>query len=207
MTDRNINATHGRQRLIDAALQLSAQKRSFSSLSIREITRQAGLSAPAFYRHFEDLNALGSAVIDLVKADVLTAFTEVRRDTARQDNVDIRPMLLSRFFDYAVQNPTPIIVGTCEAYGPLAGMRNAMREAMRSIAEDISDDLHISRLMPGLSHQAMVEVLTIIAHTIFFMALDYVEFPDKREDIFQKAERVIVILFSGAIALTDAETE
>ena len=202
-TITDIAQTSGRQRLIDAALSLSAQKRSFSALGIREIAREAGLSAPAFYRHFADLNELGTALIEQVRTDVLMAFTDVRHNAAPQENLDIRPMLLGRFFEFVLNNPEPIIVGTCEAYGPLQAMRETMRVAMRSVAEDISEDLRIARLMPGLSHEAMVEVLTIITQNVFFMGLDYLEYPERRAEIFAKAERLVVILFTGALALAD----
>lgn len=46
-----------------AALRL-LDERSFSALSLREVTRQAGIVPAAFYRHFDSMEALGLVLID-----------------------------------------------------------------------------------------------------------------------------------------------
>ena len=46
-----------------AALRL-LDERSFSALSLREVTREAGIVPAAFYRHFESMEALGLVLID-----------------------------------------------------------------------------------------------------------------------------------------------
>src|SRR5690242_14503989 len=52
-----------RRAIIAAALKL-LQDRSFSSLSLREVTREVGIVPAAFYRHFESMEALGLVLID-----------------------------------------------------------------------------------------------------------------------------------------------
>lgn len=52
-----------RQAIIDAALHL-LEEDSFSALSLREVTRKAGIVPAAFYRHFESMEALGLVLID-----------------------------------------------------------------------------------------------------------------------------------------------
>jgi AcrR family transcriptional regulator len=52
-----------RRAIIAAALKL-LDDRSFGSLSLREVTREAGIVPAAFYRHFESMEALGLVLID-----------------------------------------------------------------------------------------------------------------------------------------------
>ncbi|HEY6575131.1 MAG TPA: TetR family transcriptional regulator [Mycobacterium sp.] len=52
-----------RRAIIAAALRL-LEERSFSGLSLREVTREAGIVPAAFYRHFESMEALGLVLID-----------------------------------------------------------------------------------------------------------------------------------------------
>ena len=52
-----------RRAIIAAALKL-LEERSFSGLSLREVTREAGIVPAAFYRHFESMEALGLVLID-----------------------------------------------------------------------------------------------------------------------------------------------
>src|SRR5258708_29094266 len=52
-----------REALLDAALEL-LEDESFSSLSLRQVTRAAGIVPTAFYRHFDSMQELGLALID-----------------------------------------------------------------------------------------------------------------------------------------------
>jgi len=52
-----------RQALLDAALRL-LERHSLSGLSLREVTRAAGVVPAAFYRHFPDLDSLGVALVE-----------------------------------------------------------------------------------------------------------------------------------------------
>lgn len=52
-----------RRAIVAAALRL-LEDRSFSALSLREVTREAGIVPAAFYRHFESMDALGLVLID-----------------------------------------------------------------------------------------------------------------------------------------------
>lgn len=53
-----------RRALLDAALQLLEGERSFSSLSLREVTKGAGITPAGFYRHFSGMEELGHALIE-----------------------------------------------------------------------------------------------------------------------------------------------
>ena len=53
-----------RRSLIDASFgQLSAD-RGFSNLSLREVSREAGIAPTSFYRHFKDMDELGLVMVD-----------------------------------------------------------------------------------------------------------------------------------------------
>ena len=53
-----------RRQIIDAAFRLLSLDRSYSSLSLREVTREAGIAPNSFYRHFEDMEELGLTLVD-----------------------------------------------------------------------------------------------------------------------------------------------
>src|SRR5919206_3279534 len=52
-----------RKALLRAALKLLSRN-SFDSISLREVTKEAGISPTAFYRHFDDMEELGLALVD-----------------------------------------------------------------------------------------------------------------------------------------------
>src|SRR5580698_2758468 len=50
--------------LLKAALRLMKEGRSFTGLSLREVTREAGVVPTAFYRHFGGMDELGLALVE-----------------------------------------------------------------------------------------------------------------------------------------------
>ena len=54
-----------REDLLAAALRLIGPHRSVSSLSLREVAREAGIAPNSFYRQFRDIDELAVALIDL----------------------------------------------------------------------------------------------------------------------------------------------
>ncbi|MEI7546099.1 MAG: TetR family transcriptional regulator [Mycobacteriaceae bacterium] len=78
-----------RRSIIAAALTL-LDERSFSALSLREVTREAGIVPAAFYRHFESMEALGLVLID----ESFRSLREMLR-SARTDKLDPNRMIES----------------------------------------------------------------------------------------------------------------
>ena len=58
-------ASISRDDLLAAALRLIGPHRSVSSLSLREVAREAGIAPNSFYRQFRDIDELAVALIDL----------------------------------------------------------------------------------------------------------------------------------------------
>src|ERR1700739_681002 len=74
-----------RRAIVAAALKLLGD-RSFSGLSLRQVTREAGIVPAAFYRHFESMEALGLVLIDesfRVLRDMLRSARAGKLDTNR----------------------------------------------------------------------------------------------------------------------------
>ena len=69
-----------RQALMDAARELLDSGRAFSSLSLREVARAAGIVPTGFYRHFKDMDALGLALVAEVGETFRTTLRQVRRN-------------------------------------------------------------------------------------------------------------------------------
>ncbi|WP_193046023.1 TetR family transcriptional regulator [Mycolicibacterium baixiangningiae] len=62
-SSREVKKEATRRAIVTAALSL-LEERSFAALSLREVTREAGIAPAAFYRHFESMDALGLVLID-----------------------------------------------------------------------------------------------------------------------------------------------
>lgn len=49
---------------MEAAFSQLSAERSFASLSLREVAREAGIAPTSFYRHFRDVDELGLTMVD-----------------------------------------------------------------------------------------------------------------------------------------------
>jgi AcrR family transcriptional regulator len=82
-------ATISRNDLLAAALRLIGPHRSVSSLSLREVAREAGIAPNSFYRQFRDIDELAVALIDLA-GQSLRKIVGAARHRAATDHSIIR---------------------------------------------------------------------------------------------------------------------
>jgi AcrR family transcriptional regulator len=68
-----------RDDIVEAALKLVGPQRSVSSLSLREVAREAGIAPNSFYRQFRDMDELVVALIDLAGSSLRQIIGEARQ--------------------------------------------------------------------------------------------------------------------------------
>ena len=75
-----------REAILAAALELS-QTQGFAQLSLRQVSRQAGVVPTAFYRHFESMDELGLALVEQSFATLRQMIRDAQRDPHVFDNI------------------------------------------------------------------------------------------------------------------------
>lgn len=145
-----------RRAIVTAALRLLAE-RSFSALSLREVTREAGISPAAFYRHFESMEALGLVLIDesfRSLRDMLRGARAGKLDPTRviESSVDI-------LIDSVQQRREHWRFIGRERSSGVTVLRYAIRTEIRLITSELAIDL---ARFPGL-HTWSSEDLNILA--------------------------------------------
>lgn len=68
-----------REDIMEAALKLVGPHRSVSSLSLREVAREAGIAPNSFYRQFRDMDELAVALIERAGASLRQIIGEARQ--------------------------------------------------------------------------------------------------------------------------------
>jgi AcrR family transcriptional regulator len=76
-----------REDIIAAALKLLGPTRSVSTLSLREVAREAGIAPNSFYRHFHDMDELAVALIDLAGQSLRQIIGEARQRATSEQSV------------------------------------------------------------------------------------------------------------------------
>ena len=191
----------GKQRLIDAALRLAAEKRSFSSLGIRELARAAGLNPNTFYRHFETLDDLGLATVALIGERLRPMLRHERWAAARDEPGSVARRASQAFFDFTLGHPDAFLVGVTVFHGPSPRLRDAVAGVLENVAAEMADDVLRLQLVPVLPGRTLDAVCRHIVDHLFHMSIDYIERPYCRGELALAAERFIIWLFAGAAAV------
>ncbi len=163
-----------RNELLDAALRLLEDK-SFSSLSLREVAREAGVVPTAFYRHFASMEELGLVLID----DSFRTLREMIRD-ARADPAT---------FDHVIANSVEILVRHVhehrphflfiarERYGGLAAIRHAIRTQIRLFASELATDLVRFPYMDRWNNEDVQVMASLLVNAMVSIVEDLLEAP------------------------------
>jgi AcrR family transcriptional regulator len=134
-----------REHIVDSALRLLAD-RGFSGLSLREVTREAGIVPGAFYRHFESMEALGLVLID----ESFRALRETLRE-ARAGDLDTDHVIASSV-EVLARSVTERRLHwrfiTRERASGVSVLRYAIRTEIRLITSELATDL---ARFPGLN--------------------------------------------------------
>jgi AcrR family transcriptional regulator len=128
-----------RQALIEAALLRMEAGESFDSISLRSLTRDAGIVPTAFYRHFANMDELGLALVDESFRTLRTMLRRARAEEAGYEQVisaSVRP--LHRYvLDH--REHFAFLVRVRSTGNPL--LRHALRIEIRVLTSELATDL------------------------------------------------------------------
>lgn len=88
---------------MEAAFSQLSAERSFASLSLREVAREAGIAPTSFYRHFRDVDELGLTMVDESGLMLRQLMRQARQRIAKGGSV-IRTSV-STFMEFIGNNP------------------------------------------------------------------------------------------------------
>ncbi|MEG2359717.1 TetR family transcriptional regulator [Acinetobacter sp.] len=169
MSKRDERKQQSRQALLDAVLALSASGRAFSSMSLREIARHAGLVPAAFYRHFADLDQLGLELVDQAALHLKGLLHQLAQACLRHPDARTESSL-ELFFQSVGHYPEPWIFLISERWGGSALLRQAIDREIQCLIDDLANGL---RQAESLQHMQDAQDLHALAQILIHLALDW----------------------------------
>jgi AcrR family transcriptional regulator len=127
-----------RRELLEAAL-LLLEEQSFSGLSLREVTRKAGVVPTAFYRHFASLEELGLVLVDESFRTLREMLRSVRSEPMRYEHV-IRSSV-EILVRHVHENRLHFRFIARERFGGVSALRQAIRSQIRLLSSELATDL------------------------------------------------------------------
>jgi TetR/AcrR family transcriptional regulator, fatty acid biosynthesis regulator len=191
----------GTRRLIEAALRLTAGGRSFGTLGLRELAREAGLNPNTFYRHFDTLDDLAREAVEWVSRRLRPMLRRERWLAAHDEPHSVPRRACAAFFAFALDNREAFLSALAEYHGTSPALRDAVRVNLNEVSAEMADDVVQLNLMPALTRATVDEVCTQIVLQLFHLSHEYIGNAARREALVDYAERFIVRLFAGAVVL------
>lgn len=186
-----------RRKLIEAALDLSAKK-GFSSLSLREVAKEAGITPAGFYRHFHDMEELGLVLIDEVGMSLRQLLRESRK------NVDLKGSAIQSsvetFINYIIDNTHLFRLLQGERQGSSPSFRKALFTELGRFIEEMSDDLeevHKELKQPLKDPDLAAEAIVAVVFTVGGEVLDLPK--HKRRAVIDRIIKLVKIILRGSL--------
>lgn len=195
--DERRKRTH--EALLGAALDLLDGERSFTSLSLREVTRAAGVVPAAFYRHYGSMEALG---LELV-AESFKTLQGLMRDV-RVTPLPSRQLMrrsVEVYVHYVRDHRKHFQFISKERFSGSSSLRYAIRSEIRLFVSDLATDLALLlprreirpddlRMMAGL----IVNTMAAVTDEILDLPADD---PRVEQELIERCERQLRVIFLG----------
>lgn len=189
-----------RVHLMDAALRLVESGRSYSSLSLREVAREAGVVPAAFYRHFNDLDELALALVEASGVTLRRLLREARREGLPPTQMLRSSVLIYR--NYVVQNRRHFLFTAGARGGGSPTIRRAIRMEEAHFANEMAQDMRELGLFPQLAMDDLQRVCGLVVTTMLNAAIDILDLPAgnarAEAELSENFVRQLRLIFLGA---------
>lgn len=186
--------------LLKAALRLMKEGRSFTGLSLREVTREAGVVPTAFYRHFDGMDELGLALVE--EGGVM--LRRLLRD-ARRSDLGVGDMLRNSvlvYKRYVEDNRLQMLFVAGERAGGSPLIREAIRREVTHFTNEMAQDLRGLNVLPGLSTGSLQMICGLVVNSMLNAAIDILDLPpnqpQQERELVDDFVRQLRLIFLGA---------
>jgi AcrR family transcriptional regulator len=190
-----------RQALLQAALDL-LEDRSFGSLSLREVAREAGIVPTAFYRHFASMEELGIALID----ESFRALRQMLRDarSGRQGYAHVIRNSLEVLVRHVHEHRQHFRFIARHRGSGVTVLRHAIRAEIRLISSELATDLARFPALAGWTTEDLQMMAGVIVNAMVSTIEELLDAPadnpEAEDEIVGTAERQLRLIALGVPA-------
>ena len=188
--------------LMVAAIKLMSDDRSFSSISLREVTREAGVVPATFYRHFNEMEDLAVELVDYCfrPMENLVAGVRARRLTASQLVYES----VGTFIRFARRHRRYFLFLTKERLGGRSRVRTRIREQIQAMALILGHDLIGLPEWQGVPISIGQEVSLMIMDQMMLLLDEVLDLPPGKSTeeikLIAQARKKVWILLRGGLS-------
>lgn len=186
-----------RRALMDAALELMQEAHSFNAISLREVAREAGVVPSAFYRHFDDMSALGLALVIESLEAMRSELRQIRNELTQAHLwIDESANAFQRYLEEHKQSTHFLLR---ERYGSNSTLRQAIAQGLALQESELSTDLVRLPFTQALNNEQIADLSALVVNT----TISYAEATLATEDetLQQQLKRRLIahlrLIFAG----------
>jgi AcrR family transcriptional regulator len=189
-----------REALMEAALRLMSEGRSFTGLGLREVTREAGVVPTAFYRHFRDMDELGLALVEEGGTTLRRLLREARREGMPVSDVIRNSVRV--YTSYLEEHPRQFLFIASERAGGSPVIRAAVRREVDHFANEMAQDLRELNYLPHLSMETLQLISDLVVKIMLSAVADILDLrpnqPHAEAQLIDSFVRQLRLIFLGA---------
>ncbi|MDO9234917.1 MAG: TetR/AcrR family transcriptional regulator [Aquabacterium sp.] len=189
----------GKRQLMDAALRMLARQQSVETLSLRELSREAGLNHNTFYRHFDNLGQLQMALMDEFTVQLRQGASAARADVESDSSVVHR--VVGWLFDFAMAHRDLFVVAYRTLHGPPSEGRMGLERCLDEMRQDMLLEQRAMKLLPEGHDAAWLLALGVYGRAVYALVIRYLEGAEQRDALLLESEALLAILIAGTMAL------
>lgn len=175
MSTREQKKQQTRQAFFNAVLDLSMLGQGFSSISLRQVTREVGVVPTAFYRHFSDMEALGKALVeDELGLALKSLRSHMQLGTKRSFERQIAKSV-QLFFAAVDENPRYWQFIASERFGGSYAVRRAINSQINTFAQVMAADLALQPAFAHISNADRYLLAEVGVNMSFSWIIDWLE--------------------------------
>jgi len=187
-----------REDLLAAALKLIGPHRSLSSLSLREVAREAGIAPNSFYRQFRDMDELAVALIDLAGRSLRTIIGQARRRATSTERSVIR-VSVETFMEQLRADDKLLHVLLREGAVGSDDFKLAVERELNHFEDELRLDLIRLAAADGAVLHAPELVAKAITRLVFAMGATAMDLPPERdEELVEQISQMLRMIITGA---------
>lgn len=180
MQTRDEKKAQTRKSLMDSALNLTGNGSNFSSISLREVAKKAGVVPTSFYRHFSDMEELGLNIIDDLGLLLRKLMRQVRTNN---DNLDSLARSSVDFYaNYVCAHKNYFYFMEQVKTGGTPTLRKAIRKELYYFANELASDIRPLKEFSSVSDGDLNIICQLIVDTVFQNTIDLLDQVDENSD-------------------------
>jgi AcrR family transcriptional regulator len=196
-------AAISRDDLIAAALKLVGPHRSLSTLSLREVTREAGIAPNSFYRQFRDMDELAVALIDLSGRSLRKIIGQARKRASTERSV-VRGSL-ETFMEQLRADDKLLHVLLREGTVGSDAFKQAVDRELNFFEEELQIDLVRLAAMDNARLHEPALVAKAITRLVFAAGASAMDMPPEKDpELIEQLSQMLRMIITGSRAMAKA---